>query len=156
MNKLNLVVDSVVDGVDLSLLFIIAQGSNADCNLSSSSCILAWLDDDDELEDEVDEREVETLTLTLGSFLLSGSLKVVEWDDVTVDFLVVVEARLVNLWLSRSGGSDVGRNPTDELECNLVVVVVLTNVEDGLLVVVDVRSEGLLLTIFELVGVIRN
>jgi len=36
LNKLNRVVDSVVvDGVDLSLLLIIAQGSKADCNLSN-------------------------------------------------------------------------------------------------------------------------
>lgn len=36
LNKLNLVVDSVVvDGVDLSLLLMIAQGSKADCNLSN-------------------------------------------------------------------------------------------------------------------------
>lgn len=74
-----------------------------------------------------------------------------------VDLLVVVEARLVNLSFSRSGGSDVGRNPTEELECNLEVVVVLTNVEVGLLVVVDVvRSVGLLFKIVELVGLIRN
>ena len=80
-----------------------------------------------------------------------------DWNEVIVDLRVVVEARLVNLWLSRSGGSDVGRNPTDELECNLFVVVVRTNVEVGLLVVVDVvRSDGLLFTIFELVGVTRN
>ena len=36
LNKLNLVVDSVVvEGVDLSLLLMIAQGSKADCNLSN-------------------------------------------------------------------------------------------------------------------------
>lgn len=63
LNKLSLlVVDSVVDFGWL----MIAQGSKADCNLSSASCILAWLEDDDELEEDVEERDVETLTLTLG------------------------------------------------------------------------------------------
>ena len=91
---------------------------------------------------------METLTLTLGTSFSSGSLKVVGWNEVIVDLLVVVDARLVNLWLSRSGGSDVGRNPTEELERNLVVVVVLPNVDVELLVVVDV--------VRRLVGVTRN
>ena len=74
-------------------------------------------------------------------------------DDATdVGLLVVVDARLVILSFSRSGGSDVGRNPTDELEGGLeVVVVVLANVEVGrrVVVVVVVRTGGF--TIFELV-----
>ena len=73
-------------------------------------------------------------------------------DDATdVGLLVVVDARLVILSFSRSGGSDVGRNPTDELDGGLEVVVVLANVEVGrrVVVVVVVRTGGF--TIFELV-----
>jgi len=72
---------------------------------------------------------------------------VVKVDTATVDLLVVVEARLVILSFSRSGGSDVGRNPTDELEIGLEVVV-RENVEVGRRVVVVI--------VVRIVGVARN
>lgn len=53
----------------------------------------------------------------------------VEKDDVAVELLVVVDARLVNLSSSLMGGSDVGRNLTEELEGGLDVVVVFENDE---------------------------
>ena len=131
LNKLNLVVDSVVEGeVVFPLLLIIAQGSNADCNLSKASCILAWLDED-ELDEEVDEREVETLTLTLGCSLPDfDSLEIVDIEETEVDRFVVVDERLVTFSLSLSAGSDVGRNPTEELDGGFEVV--LANEEDVL------------------------
>ena len=55
----------------------------------------------------------------------------VEKDDVAVELLVVVDARLVNLSSSLMGGSDVGRNLTEELEGGLDVVVVFENDEVG-------------------------
>ena len=62
----------------------------------------------------------------------------VENDEVEVLLRVVVVALVVNLFSSRIGGSDVGRNLTEELEGGLDVVVVLTKGEVDLGVVVVV------------------
>ena len=83
----------------------------------------------------MEERDVETLTLTLACFSFSCSFVVVEKDEVEVDLLVVVDALVVNLFSSRIGGSDVGRNLTDELEGGRDVVVEV----DFCVVVVVVR-----------------
>ena len=62
----------------------------------------------------------------------------VEKDEVEVLLRVVVVALVVNLFSSRIGGSDVGRNLTEELEGGLDVVVVLTKGEVDFCVVVVV------------------
>ena len=77
LNKLSLVVGSVVEVLFSSLCWRCLHGSKADCSRSNLSLIFVSLDDEelellDEVEveeedaDDVEERDVETLTLTFG------------------------------------------------------------------------------------------
>ena len=100
----------------------------------------------------MEDNDVDTLTLTLGSSCCTGSLEVLETGDVTVDLLVVVCVRVVVLSFSRRGGREVGRNLCDELEEGLDVVV-FANEDEGAWVVVVVALDFIT---FELVGLTLN